>query len=84
MGVAPANHSLTERDAAMTDWTWTGHGPEPCEGCGVTHSHVRLHIDENGELIIDDATAPQLRDVVFWGFTDDGRALWTDAPDETP
>lgn len=26
----------------------SGHGPEPCEGCGIYHTHVRLHMDEHG------------------------------------
>lgn len=56
-GAETSGNTVTIRD------TETGHGPDPCDGCGKYHSHVRLHMDENGQPWPDDE--PTLLDEVL-------------------
>jgi len=40
---------------------------------------AHLHYDATGDVVIDDASEPQTREVTFYGFDQTGRPLWVDS-----
>jgi hypothetical protein len=59
----------------------SGHGPEPCEECGITHTPAWWHYEADGSPRID-INEPEIRRVVFAGFDSTGQPLYSDAPYE--
>jgi hypothetical protein len=35
------------------------HGPDPCDGCGIWHTHVRLHINPDGTPVREEVSCPR-------------------------
>jgi hypothetical protein len=55
------------------------HGPDPCENCGVLHTHVRLHMNQFGEPKGGPFTWAEPKMVRFYGFADDGTTLYVES-----